>query len=176
MSIFLESPWPIISIGIVVELVLGIVLWCTGRGRVLWMMLGVLGFALLGFLLQWLVVTDREAINNLLHDCAAAAKANDVERILAHVSPEAVELRTDIRQVLERAEVTLVWISDLQLKVDRRANPPVANARFKVIAQGNDRKGQYPYKSHLCKPSVDFRLQDDRWIIVACHEVETKIP
>ena len=63
MIIFLESLWPILSIGIAVEAVLAIALLVTRRGMLLWWMLGAAGFVLAGLLIEWLVVTDREAID-----------------------------------------------------------------------------------------------------------------
>ena len=58
MMNFLESPWPILPIGIAVG-------WCwrllvvTRRGMLLWRC-SACGFVLLGLLVEWLVVTDRK--------------------------------------------------------------------------------------------------------------------
>jgi hypothetical protein len=176
MAIFLESPWPILSIGITVELVLAILLWRTGQGRVLWAMLGTLGVVLLGFLLQWLVVTDREAIDNLLHDCAAAAEANDIPRLLGHISPSAKDVQTDIQTVLGRVEVTMARIIDLKITVNRQVNPREAKASFTAIAKGRDRKGEFPAQAYACKLIVDLRRENIGWRIADYHDEELKLP
>ena len=62
MVIFLESPWPILLIGIAVEAVLAVMLLRTGQGRLLWAMLGMAAVVLLGLAVERLVVTDREAV------------------------------------------------------------------------------------------------------------------
>ncbi len=50
--LFLESPWPILIVGLVVEAVLAIVLFRTGRGVVLVAMGGVALLVLLGVLIE----------------------------------------------------------------------------------------------------------------------------
>lgn len=176
MTIFLESPWPILSIGIVVELVLAIVLWQTGLGRVLWMMLGVLGVMWLGWLLQWLVVTDREAIDDLLHDCARAVEASDVNRVLGHISPSAAQVRADARLVFERVEVTMARIIDLEIAVDRRATPRVAKATLNAIGKGRDRKGEFPTDTYGCRVIVSLRCENGRWLVTDYALKDIKLP
>jgi hypothetical protein len=166
MAIFLESPWPILSIGVVVELVLAIILWRTGLGRVLWMMLGVLAVVAAGWLLQWLVVTDREAIDSLLHDCAAAVEANDVGRVISHISPSATQVRADAREALERAEVTMAKITSLEIAVDRQAKPRIAKATFTAIGKGRDRKGEFPIATRGCQVIVSLRYENGRWLVI----------
>jgi hypothetical protein len=176
MSIFLESPVPILSIGIFVELVLAIALWQTGRGRVLLMMLGVLAVMAGGWLLQWLVVTDYEAIDDLLHDCASAVVANDVNRALSHISPSAKQVQAAARQVFEEDEVTMAKITDLQIAVNRRANPRTAKATFNAIGRGRDRKGQIPETTYGCHVIVKLRKEGDRWFIADYSLEDLELP
>ncbi len=74
-----EHPWWIIFIGIGLEAVLAVVLLCTRRGVLLWVMLGVLAVTLLGLLIERLVVTDRERIEATLYGGVAALEANDLD-------------------------------------------------------------------------------------------------
>ncbi len=174
--IFLESPWPILMVGIAVEAVLAIALLVTRRGMLLWWLLGTAGFVLLGLLVEWLVVTDREAIDDALHDCAAAVEANDVNRLLAHISPSAAPVRVDIRTVLERVEVLMARITDLEITVNRRSDPRVAKAVFNAIGKGRDRKGEFPTEPYSCKVIVNLRREGNRWLVAEYGFEDLKLP
>jgi hypothetical protein len=176
MVIFLESPWPILLIGIAVEAVLAVLLWRTGQGRLLWTMLGVLGVVVVGWLVQWLVVTDREAIDNLLHDGAAAVEVNDINRVLRHISPSAKQVQADARLVLERVEVTKVRLIDLAIAVDRRAKPRVAKATFTAIGLGRDRKGEFPTANYGCQVIANLRREDGHWFVTDYRLEDLKLP
>jgi ketosteroid isomerase-like protein len=121
---------------------------------------------LLGELVAWLVVTDREAIRDAIYDCRAAVEANDRERLLSHVAPKAALVRADIRSILDRIEVTMARVSDLEIKVNRQADPRVANAAFTAIGRVRDRKGQFPMQPYGCKLIVDWRKEAGRWLVV----------
>jgi hypothetical protein len=175
--ILLESPWPILSFGITVEVVLLILLLATRRGVLLWWMLGAAALVMLGVLVEWMVVTDREAIDDALHDCAAALEANDVNRLLTHISPSAAQLRSEIRATMDRIEVTMMRISDLQIVVNRKADPRVAKAVFKAIGKGRDRKGEFPLdQAYGCKVIVNFRSEGDRWLATDYDLEDLKLP
>lgn len=168
MAIFLESPWPILLIGIPVEIVLAIVLWCTGQGRALWAMIGVLGLVLAGWLVQWLVVTDREAVTNAIYDGAAAIEANDMNRLMQYVSPGVPDLRSDVRWVLDRFQFELVRVVELRsIDIHRSTKPPTAQAKLRAMGKGRDRKGEVPYSGFDEVVTVEFRLEGDRWLAFA---------
>ncbi|MEN6406230.1 MAG: hypothetical protein ABFC77_07155 [Thermoguttaceae bacterium] len=162
---FLESPWPILSMGVSVEVLLLIVLCWTRRGVLLGWMLGAACIVGAGLLVEWLVVTDREAVCDAVSDCAAAAERNDLNRLLDHIAPSARSLRDETRQVMGRVEVTMLRIKDLKVNVQRDASPRKAKAVFTVIGQGSDRRGEMPYRATVCKATVNFRKEGDRWLV-----------
>ncbi len=164
MSILLESPWPIVGFGISVELVLLILLLVMRRGVLLWWMLGVAAFVGLGVLVEWMVVTDREAIDDALHDCAMALEANDRDRLLSHVSPSATQIRTEMQIIMDRVEVTMMRIMKLDITVNRQTDPRTARAVFEAIGRGRDRTGEFPLdQTYGCKVTVNFRYENGRW-------------
>jgi hypothetical protein len=73
--IFLESPWPILLIGIAAEAVLAILLLRTGQGKWLLAMLGAGLVVLLGLLVERLVVTDGKLVQQTLDAAVAAVEA-----------------------------------------------------------------------------------------------------
>ncbi len=80
MTLLFENPLRIIFIGIVIEAVLGIVLLRTGRGALLWAMLGVLALTLAGVVVERLVVTEKERVEMTLDGITSALEANDLKR------------------------------------------------------------------------------------------------
>ena len=165
MIALLESPWPILFIGIGVEAVLAVFLLRTGRGWALWAMLGVGLLTLTGLGLERLVLTDREAVEDTLDACAAAVEANDLDRLLGHISPTAPKTQDDARFVLSRVDVRKARINNLEIKVNRLTSPPTAKAKFRALGTGRDRKGEFPYRGYTTKVVVNLRREGDHWRI-----------
>jgi hypothetical protein len=165
MAIFLESPWPILVVGIAVEAVLAMVLLRTGQGRMLWAMIGVAAFVLLGLVVERFVVTDREAVGDTLDTAAAAVETNNLDRLLDCVSPRAEKTRKDSRYVLGLLEFNKARICNLEVTVNRLTSPPTAKAKFQAIGQGHDRHGEIPYQGFARWVTVTMRKEGDRWLI-----------
>lgn len=165
MAVFLESPWPILLIGIAVEAVLAMVLLRTGQGRMLWAMIGVAVFVVLGLVVERFVVTDREAIGNTLDAAAAAVETNQLDRLLDCVSPKAEKTRKDARFVLGLFEFNKARICDLEITVNRLTSPVTAKAKFRAVGQGRDRRGEIPYQGFARWVTVTMRQEGDRWLI-----------
>jgi hypothetical protein len=173
----LESPWPVISFGISIEVVLAILLLATRRGVLLGWMLGVAACVGLGVLVEWIVVTDREAIDDALHDCAAAIETNDVDRVLAHVSPRATSLQSEVREIMGRVEVSMMRIFDLEITVNRQADPRTAKSVFKAVGKGRDRKGEFPIEqAYKCKVTVNFRREGKQWFATDYEREDLDLP
>jgi hypothetical protein len=172
MSIFIESPWPAILLGIFGEAILAVILVRTGRGVLLWAMAGVLAAALLGVAVQRLVVTDSKLIKAVLYDTRDALEANDLARVLAHVAPEKTKTREQARWVLSQAEILDLKISYLDIKINRLTPPPTAKATLSVVVTGRERHGELGRLTQVGKVIVDLRRDPDPvgWIITD-HEV-----
>jgi hypothetical protein len=163
--IFLESFWPVLLIGIAVEAVLMVALLRTGRGNLLWAMIGVALFTIAGVVVERLVVTQREAVENTLDAAVDAVLASDLNRLLDCVSPTAKKTRDDARQVFGRVEVGSTYIHSMEIKIDDRTSPYTAKARFQVIGQARDRKGEIPYEGFNRAVTVELRLEGNRWLV-----------
>ncbi len=161
----LESPWPIVLSGIVIEALLALALLRTGRGRFLWIMLGVGVLVGGGLLLERCITTDQEAVEDCLDAIVAAAEANDINRLLENVSPKAVKVQIEARAVLNRVEVTKARLTDLETKINRLTNPPSAKVKFRVIGTGRDRSGEIPYQGFAEYLAVDLRQENGRWLV-----------
>jgi len=165
MVIFVESPWPILFIGIAVEAVLAFLLLRTGQGKFLIAMLGVAAFVVVGLVVERLVVTDREAVEQTLDAAVAAVRKNDLNGVLDCISPSAQDDRNHIRWVLGRVDVQEAHISDLDIKVNRLTSPPTADAKFLAVGRGKDKKGEWPYQGFAHRVVVQLRLEGGRWLV-----------
>ena len=57
--------------------------------RLLWAMGGVVAFVVLGVLVEWLVVTERERVEETIEKAAAAVEANDEEKFNTYLTRDA---------------------------------------------------------------------------------------
>ncbi len=171
MAFLVESPWPVLFAGIVVEAALAIALLRTGQGKLLWWMLVAGVLTLAGFGVERLVVTDRESVADTLDAAAEAVEENDIDRLLGCISPSAKEPRNTSRWVLERFEVEWALIRNLEIDINRLTSPPTAKAHFKAVGHGRDRMGQVPHRTYSKRVVVKLRREGDRWLVTG-YEIE----
>jgi hypothetical protein len=176
MMLFLESPWPVLLLGIAAEAVLAILLLRTGQGRWLGAMLGAGLLVLLGLVAEHFVVTDRKAIANTLDEAAAAVEANDLKRLLECVAPSAEEIRRGAPQVFERFEFRKARIHSLEIVINRLTSPPTATVAFQAVGNAKDRQGQSPYSGFAEPVSVTLRQEQGRWLVADYNVDGRKLP
>ncbi len=163
--ILLESPWPILVVGILVEAVLGILLLRSGQGRILWAMIAVGVVVLAGLGIERLVVTERELVAETLDTAAAAVQANDLKALLACVSSTAPKTRSDAQMVLGLAKFNKAKISDLEVTINRLTSPMTAKAKFLAVGAACDRATGDFNGSFAHRLTVDLRKENGRWMI-----------
>ena len=176
MVIFVESPWPILFIGIAVEAVLAFLLLQTGRGKFLIAMIAVAALVGVGLIVEHFVITDRKAVTQTLDAAVAAARKNNLDGVLDCISPSAQEPRNYVRWVLGRFEVREGHISDLDIQVNRLTSPPTADATFNAVGKGRDRKGEMPYDSFVQRVTLKLRLENGRWLVTGCELKDFQTP
>lgn len=139
MVTLVESPFPAIFIGIVLLAVLGVALVQTGRGVLVFWMAGVV--ALTGLMLggEWLVVTEREEVEQALDGLQAAVVAGDSDAALAYVSPkpDTDRLRALAQTGMQDVNVDTFKIRSLSIEV--RSLSGEAVAEFDGTFQGTHR-------------------------------------
>jgi hypothetical protein len=165
MAFLVESPWPVLLTGIVLEAVLGVLLLQTGRGKLLWAMIAVGVLTVVGFVVERMVVTDREAVETTLDKAASAVESKNTDKLLECISPSNKEMREQARWVMERFEVDSVWIHNLEITVNNLTSPPTAKAKFTATGQGTDRKGELPTHAYSDTVTVELRREGDRWLV-----------
>ena len=172
--IFLESPWPILFIGIVVEAVLGTALMQTGRGKYLVAMIGVAVFVIIGLMVERFVITDRKAVRQTLDAAVAAVRKNDVNGLLDCIAPSAKGPRDESRWLMSLVDVEEGHISDVEITINRLKSPPTAEANFLAVGRGKDRKGEFPYQGFAQRVKVQLQLQGGRWLVTGYELLDFK--
>jgi len=166
MTTLLENPMPIIFAGIAVETILGVALVRTGRGVVLVVMVGVLAVVLGGVGLEALVVTEREQVEATLEGGAAAFVANDLDRVLAFVAPEAGPTRRAAQGLIRGIEFEEIRITNLEVNVVRTTSPPTARAELIARVTARDRRGDLGLLTRPVNVEIRLRQAGDRWLVI----------
>ncbi len=172
MTILFENPLRIIFIGIVIEALLGIVLFRTGRGALLWAMLGVLALTLAGVVVERMVVTQRERVEMTLDGITSALEANDLKRVLSYIAPGAVQTRNRAAWALGRIEVQSARIYKLEITINRLTSPMTAKAAFFGHVRYRDRQGEIPYNNYGSRFVVDLHKEGAAWVVTGHVEVQ----
>ena len=150
------------GIAVVAMLIAGIVK--TGRGSLLWAILGVIAILAVLIIVERLWVTDRELVADRLDAAVASLEANDLEGTLAHISASATEMRGVVQFILPNVEIEDINLGDVQIAVNHMTAPPTATATFIALVQAKYR-GQAPlYEKTPFRISVELQKEGDEWL------------
>jgi hypothetical protein len=161
---FTEDPTTLLIAGGITLVVLLGFFFKTGRGVLLLAMAGVAGLMLLAVVIDRIIVTDREAVENIIYKCAALAEENRLNELKEFISPTATAVRREADQWIGRAKLEAVYITAMRVDLNRQANPPAAQAVLHVIARGSLNDRNMPVAGgYNGTVTVDFEKQGDRW-------------
>ncbi len=129
-----------------------------------------------GWTVEWLVETDREAIETSLDQTATALEHNDVNEVLSHIAPEAAEVRERLAALLPSITIEQAKVRDLDVQVQTNTDPKTARAQLRGIIHGRDKGGQMPYDTFMRRFSVRLRQDKDKWLITDYEELPMELP
>jgi len=160
-SLLFESPLPLLVIGGLAAVGLGLGFYHTSR---LWMLWAAIAAAVLTagvWLLEQAVVTERELVEQTLYAAAADLERNDLPAVLGHISPRAAEMRGRVSAILPTIEIERVSIKDnLKITLAKDQISPLAEATFNctITLTGRDIAGTHPLFF-----IVRLRKEEGRW-------------
>jgi len=168
--IFLESPWPILIVGLVAETLLAIALFRTGRGKLLWAMGGVAAVVLLGLFIERSTITDTKRVRQTLEGAAAGLEANNASRVKDYIVPDedGNAARGETDWALSVAEFREISLHNLEVQFNLHTSPPTAETKFTVFVRGRARHGEYSDMGEIAQPvnmEVKLRKESGRWLI-----------
>lgn len=164
MNWLVEDPTPTLVALVLIEALLVIALVKTGRGALLAAIAGValLGVGLLA--LEWLVVTDKETVEDTLAGAAHALETNDPAALIRYIDP-ASPMGKAVAQEMSRVTISKATVSRLDVKFNRHTSPPTAEADFMGYINARDRRGELPYENFAGRFTVRLRREGDAWLM-----------
>ena len=168
MNWLTDNPIPLFILGLLAQVILGLILWQTGRGWVM-IVMAALGIGSLAVLTYEIVhVSPTEQIAATLDEIAAALESNDPNQVLAFVAPDATRVRSDAAAQLKRVRITEAFVAgDLQVTFDPPPEPdkPIATASFIARIKAKFLKDSSPYEQLAQRFKIYFRQQDGKWLV-----------
>ena len=176
MDSLFEDPWLIVALGLLAEALLGVALWRTRRGALLAAMGVVVVLTGLGLLIERLVVTDREAVEDTLRAAAEAVRAGDEQRVLSFVAPDAEGVREPVQRYLGTIEFTKIVIRAPETQV-MQGPRRTARTRFTARVSGRFKGVEQPIarEEAVVFLEVRFRKEGDRWLVTGYEELKSPV-
>ncbi|MEZ6073831.1 MAG: hypothetical protein R3C10_27015 [Pirellulales bacterium] len=174
MAWLFEDPSTVLLAGALVLFLLGVVLYQTGQARVLLAMAGVALLVFVCVVVERVVVTDREEVENALYSTAQMIEANDVAGVLAQIAPEASSMRSAVESHLTRWDVTEARITNLKINVHADREPATADVELIGRVSVDDPQDQAPYRNAVRRFTVHLRRDGDVWRMVSYGESDLR--
>jgi hypothetical protein len=168
MEMLLESPLPVIVMGIVVEAILGVVYVNNRRRGLIVAMAGVLLVVAAGVVVERWVMTDREKVAATLDGAAAALESNDLDRVLQFIDPEAEKTIGIARANMLLVTIHAAKVNNLQIEINRFTSPPIAETKFVgvVDCEGSPGVNQFINRErYFLRFQVELVFKEGRWLI-----------
>ena len=170
MTTLLENPFPLLVVGMLVEAFLIGLFYATHKKVCLIPIVVVLIVVIGGVLIERAVVTEREEVESVVDQIAAALRANDAQAVLSHLSSSAQESRRRAEWALDRVQVNDASVSGLEITINSLTSPPTAKAKFSGVIKFDDRKKEFPYRVYASNFEIDFRKEGNRWMVTGHNE------
>lgn len=159
-------------LGISLEVILAIALVRTGRGAIIGAMVAVLALTAGMLILERVIVTETEEVEDALDRAAAALVSNESAAVLAAFSPRSPR-RGEVQSRLSRVTISSARIAgDLEIRFNELTDPPSATTYFTGIVDAKDKSGTIPYEHMMRRFKVTLRKEDGRWLIFDYSEAD----
>ncbi len=165
MTTLLEDPRPLLYFGILAEAVLAIVLLRTGRGVLLWVMLGLAVLVAAGVWVEWLVVTEVERVEAVLESAMRAVAADDQQAVMEHFHSSATQPRGLVRWAFSYVHFTGAKITGMKTSIDEKADPPRATVELSGTVWFEARRGDIPYSVYPSSGTIILHRYPEGWLI-----------
>lgn len=192
MSWLSEDPWPLVGILVVVAVGFLIALGMTQQGKYLIRALIVLGLAVVVVVVEQFWVTERERIEAVVYDLAAAVERSDPAAVLAHMTPDVTitqhgrtiggragaavgrfvpglteditnPARAIIRGTVQTTRFDFLRITNITSVAGRQTGR--GRADFRVYGSGSFSSFNFATPTSGTDWSLGFRQVDDRWMV-----------
>jgi len=122
------------------------------------------------------VVTDREQIQIAVESARAAIQANDRETVLAHIAPDAAQVRRLVSASMRHYTFSEVRIFDMQITIEPDIRPDTAEVHVSGLVALTDHSGQVSVGQSGVTVTAVFERIDGRWQVTTITEARQSIP
>jgi hypothetical protein len=154
----------IVFVGLVTLAILFGGLVQTRRGLFIYLLIGAAALFTGLVVIEQLVVTHRERVENTIHEIARALEDNDVSAVERRISRTAPKIKKDANYYLRIYKIEQVKVKpNLTVVTHLDRDPPTATATFNAVIVGGDRAGQVQHQRWPQYFVVEFVLEDGVW-------------
>lgn len=165
MTWLFEDPLPIVVMGAVLVIGLGVGFVKTGRRTLAIAAAATVLLVAALIALERMVVTDREQVESTLFEIASSIERNEIDAALEHIAPDAPGVHHASSE-LRRVEFREVDIKpNLEIEVFPERTPPTAEARFNVMVILSVPALRLTNERYPRYVEVTFRKEGDRWLV-----------
>lgn len=164
MTLFLENPLPIWSLGAVC-LAIAVIVFLSKRslGAVLGVV-GVIAVTLLLLFVERVIITPSEEVEESLTALMAAIEANDLPGVVGAIDPAAKAIRTEAETLMPQVKIKETGMASVQVELDD-SNPLEATAFFRGRIDGTHaRTGVRVF--YFDQVEIDWRKAGDTWRVI----------
>jgi hypothetical protein len=165
MAILLENPVAIVVAGgVAATLALVVFLSRRSLGPLI-ALAAIFGLTLLLLVVERVVVTDREAIEDSVEEVLAAIEANNVQGVLANIDPAAAGVRSDVEALMPQIKVISANAGGILVEVQVAATAPTATSQFRAFLQGTHGSSGMSVAYINQRVDIEWVKRGDRWLI-----------
>lgn len=165
MSYLYESPFLILTVGVLLIAALGYVFVNTRQKGVLIGLVAVILLTGIALAIEHFVETPCEQVEATLEALADELEANNLEGALQYLDPAAEDTRKRARWAFSHIRLTKAKVTNLEIKVNETMSPPMAEVKFIGVIGVIYKKGGETIPSYPVKFTAKLRQHGDRWII-----------
>jgi len=166
MTWLTEDPTPIYVVAGMAAAVFVALVYFTGRA--VWLLGVVVALGIMGavLLIDVLVITDRERIEDVIAQGAEAVKSNDINHVLPLISPNAPELQDLARRTMQMFKFADVRVTSTpDIVVNKLTSPPSAKANFSAVAHVRMPTSGTSTQPVPRRVELRFAWEGDRWLV-----------
>jgi hypothetical protein len=165
MTLLLEHPTPIIVAGSLAALVALMAFVSRRSGGALAALAVIAAITVALVIVERVVVTPREEVENAVASLLDAVEANDVDRVIAAIDPTAANVQADAKALMPQIKVEVANADDLDILVEPGANPPRARAAFQAYLRGTHVRSGAPVAYINQRVELTWIKRGDRWAL-----------
>lgn len=133
-----EQSLPIIIIAVIGGAILAGTMMQTGKKLFLYLLIGWIALCSLALALEYVVVTERERIEGVVYQIAAALEANDVERVKSFISDDAEQIKSVAERQMAYVQIEHIKLKrNLEVTIMTGSTPIIGVAKLNVKMEGH---------------------------------------